>query len=88
MICLALENPDPAWPAAVEQELGLACIATQCFQELLELLIQERLTGFAVDVRMLERADQALYEAKRAGKNCIRGDGSTPSGAGTARVDA
>jgi diguanylate cyclase (GGDEF)-like protein len=38
--------------------------------------------------QLLERADQALYEAKRAGKNCIRGDGSPPSGAGTARVDA
>ena len=38
--------------------------------------------------QLLERADQALYEAKRAGKNCIRGDGSTGSGAGTARLDA
>jgi diguanylate cyclase (GGDEF)-like protein len=38
--------------------------------------------------QLLERADQALYEAKRAGKNCIRGDGSTPSGPGTTRVDA
>jgi diguanylate cyclase (GGDEF)-like protein len=37
--------------------------------------------------QLLERADQALYEAKRAGKNCIRGDGSTASGTGTARVD-
>jgi PleD family two-component response regulator len=38
--------------------------------------------------QLLERADQALYEAKRSGKNCIRGDGSTPSGSGTARTDA
>jgi diguanylate cyclase (GGDEF)-like protein len=38
--------------------------------------------------QLLERADQALYEAKRAGKNCIRGDGSTASGAGTGRLDA
>ena len=37
---------------------------------------------------LLERADQALYEAKRAGKNCIRGDGSTPGGMGNARADA
>ena len=55
MICLALENPNPALLAAIEQELGLSCVATQTFHELLELLIQERLTGFAVDVRMLER---------------------------------
>jgi diguanylate cyclase (GGDEF)-like protein len=38
--------------------------------------------------QLLERADQALYEAKRAGKNCIRGDGSTPGGMGNARADA
>jgi diguanylate cyclase (GGDEF)-like protein len=30
--------------------------------------------------QLLERADQALYEAKRAGKNCIRGDGNTHVG--------
>jgi len=29
----------------------------------------------ATVTQLLERADQALYEAKRAGKNCIRGDG-------------
>jgi len=37
---------------------------------------------------LLERADQALYEAKRAGKNCIRGDGSTQIGTGSARPEA
>jgi diguanylate cyclase (GGDEF)-like protein len=30
--------------------------------------------------QLLERADQALYEAKRAGKNCIRGAGGTEGG--------
>jgi diguanylate cyclase (GGDEF)-like protein len=35
---------------------------------------------------LLERADQALYEAKRAGKNCIRGDGSSQSGTGKSEV--
>jgi len=36
-------------------------------------------TGATVG-QLLERADQALYEAKRAGKNCIRGDGNMHSG--------
>src|SRR5206468_2814887 len=38
--------------------------------------------------QLLERADQALYEAKRAGKNCIRGNGSAPGGVGNTRADA
>lgn len=55
MICFALENNDPQLLCMAEQELGVSCSVAHDLRELLELLVQERLTGFVVDKNLLDR---------------------------------
>lgn len=54
MICFALEKIDPQLLCMAEQELGVSCSVAQDLRGLVELLIQERLTGFVVDKKLLE----------------------------------
>ena len=55
MICLAMLHKDVILQEMIEGELGISCVTTTSLSSLLELLVQERLTAFAVDTQLLER---------------------------------